>query len=75
MLTDAVVETIPGMDALQRAAFGQTEAEVKETDHETKDNGGPPARPVNDTQIEEFLKEQYKSKSGKDMPKIGEDKD
>lgn len=33
-----------------------------------------PKRPDHDLQVEEFLKEQYRSKNGPDMPKVGEDK-
>ena len=39
-----------------------------------QDDGTPPTRPANDTQVEEFLKDQYKSTKG-EMPKLGADND
>jgi hypothetical protein len=38
------------------------------------DDGNPPTRPTHDVQVEEFIKHQYKSSSGGDMPEVGEDK-
>jgi hypothetical protein len=37
-------------------------------------DGSAPQRPEHDVQVEEFIKEQYKSKSGQAMPDV-EDKD
>jgi hypothetical protein len=41
---------------------------------EDMDSQTMPRRPEHDLQIEEFLKEQYKSKTGADMPNVGEGK-
>jgi hypothetical protein len=44
----------------------------KERKDEDIDSETMPKRPDHDLQVEEFLKEQYKSRSGADMPKVGE---
>lgn len=42
---------------------------------EQSNTGTPVKRPHHDVQVEEFLKDQYHSRSGKDMPKLGEGND
>lgn len=53
---------IPGVSKLQQVAYdqGEPENDVKAT--------GPPERPEHDVQVEQFLRKQYHSKSGNNMP-------
>lgn len=48
----------------------KSQASVNE-ESPNKDSGGI-ERPDNDVQVEEFLRKQYRSKSGKDMPSVAE---
>jgi len=59
---EKVCSYIPGVSKLQQAVFEQGDAEVA-----TKLEG-PPTRPDHDVQVEEFLRNQYLSKSGDGMP-------
>ncbi|TVY36329.1 hypothetical protein LOCC1_G007916 [Lachnellula occidentalis] len=63
-LVEKVCSYIPGVSTLQQAAFEQ--GPPKE---ENKDSG-PPNRPDHDVQVEEFLRKQYRSKSGDGMPDL-----
>lgn len=59
---------IPGGETIEKTVFGATETDMKAARGEIQDDGTPPTRPANDTQIEEFLKTQYKSKPGQGLP-------
>ena len=72
MLTLSAISYIPGGSALEKAIYGSSDAEMKAAQGSVRNDGTPPTRQANDTQIEEFLKDQYKSKKG-DVPKLGED--
>lgn len=63
------------MSSLQQSMDGQTSDNnaSEPASGGTINNGQAPRRPDHDVQVEEFLKDQYKSKSGKDMPELGED--
>ncbi len=75
-LTSCVaISYIPGGSALEKSIYGASDADMAATKGEVKDDGSPPTRPQNDVQVEEFLKSQYKSKSGSRMPELGEDVD
>jgi hypothetical protein len=72
LLISKVCSYIPGIGALQHAISSKgTEGEEqdKKVDYEA-----PPKRPEHDLQIEEFLKEQYKSHRGAGMPDVGQAK-
>lgn len=49
-----------------------TNSTTNRTEKGIIDDGKPPQRPEHDVQVEEFIKEQYKSKSGTEMPEVGE---
>lgn len=66
------ISYIPGGPAVEKAIYGTSDAQINAAQGNIRDNGTPPTRPANDTQVEEFLKEQYKSKQG-DLPEIGQD--
>jgi len=72
---DGLVEK--GVSALQEAAFEQgPEHSNSSSGNGSASDNGTPVRPDNDVQVEEFLRAQYKSsKTAKDMPKLGSDKD
>jgi len=59
---------IPGLSSLT----GQTPSSETTSRQGPMDEGKPPTRPDHDVQVEEFLKGQYKSKSGDAMPNVGE---
>lgn len=52
---------IPGASTIQSTVQGKQKASTSEA--KTVDDGKPPTRPANDTQVEEFLKEQYRSRN------------
>jgi hypothetical protein len=60
---DAAASYIPGASIVQSAIQGEQGGAEREA---TVDTGKPPTRPANDVQVEEFLKEQYKSRSTED---------
>jgi hypothetical protein len=60
---------IPGAKAVEKAIWGE-QVQNESTTHDIKDDGIPPTRPQNDTQVEEFLRKQYKSQSGADMAEV-----
>jgi hypothetical protein len=62
---------IPGISMLQQSVFGQGPEEQPRKERCSNDNA-PPIRPDHDVQVEEFLRTQYKSKSGPRMPNVGE---
>lgn len=66
------ISYIPGGPALEKAVFGTSDAQINAAQGNIRDDGTPPTRPQNDTQVEEFLRGQYKSTKG-NVPKIGED--
>jgi hypothetical protein len=67
-----VVSYIPSLSSLHKSQpEPNSEDERKDEDINSQTM---PKRPEHDLQVEEFLKEQYKSKSGKDMPIVGEGK-
>lgn len=49
-----------------------TEQKEAETHLDHKDDGGV-RRPDHDLQVEEFLKEQYKSKAGRGLPSVADE--
>lgn len=60
---------------LVKGIWSGTEHDQKtEGKKEDLNSGTLPKRPDHDVQVEEFLKEQYRSKGGADMPNLGEDK-
>lgn len=68
LTTNTAASCIPGASTVQSVIQGRQEAKVE-------DVGKPPTRPENDVQVEEFLKEQYRSRStDEDTSKPGEDK-
>ena len=61
---------IPGMSSSNKSQpESSSEEQIKDEDTNSKTM---PKRPEHDLQVEEFLKEQYKSKSGANMPSVGE---
>lgn len=66
------ISYIPGGPALEKAIYGTSDADINAAQGNVQDDGIPPTRPQNDTQVEEFLRGQYKSKKG-DAPEFGED--
>jgi hypothetical protein len=52
----------------------QDQSSEEERKDEDINSQTTPKRPEHDLQVEEFLKEQYKSKIGADMPNVGEGK-
>lgn len=60
------------MSSLHRSQPEQSSEEERKV--EGLNSQTTPKRPEHDLQVEEFLKEQYKSKSGADMPNVGEGK-
>ncbi|KFY41471.1 hypothetical protein V494_02983 [Pseudogymnoascus sp. VKM F-4513 (FW-928)] len=67
------VSYIPGASTVQSAIQGEQDTTVSEAGAE--DIKKPPTRPANDVQVEEFLEEQYRSRSTNDeTPKPGENK-
>ena len=61
LTTNAAASYIPGASTVQSAIQGKHGATASEA--EVKDVGKPPTRPANDVQVEEFLKDQYRSRS------------
>lgn len=61
LTTNAAASYIPGVLAAQSIIQGKKGATA--TEPKVEDVGKPPTRPENDVQVEEFLKEQYRSKS------------
>ncbi|RDL41210.1 uncharacterized protein BP5553_01189 [Venustampulla echinocandica] len=72
---DSLVEK--GVTMLQEATFEQgPERNNNSSKNDRKSStDAPPRRPDNDVQVEEFLRDQYKSKNSKDMSKVGSGKD
>jgi len=60
------------MSSLHRSQPEQSSEEERRD--EDLNSRTTPKRPEHDLQVEDFLKEQYKSKSGADMPNVGEGK-
>ncbi|KAK7910946.1 hypothetical protein PG985_013427 [Apiospora marii] len=60
-VTDTVTEYIPAA-----AKVLGTEKKAEEKSPEPETNPGPPERPHHDVNIEEFVREQHRSKKGKD---------
>jgi len=52
-----------GVSKLQQTTFEQGPAD--------KTKGGPPNRPDHDVQVEQFLRNQYHSRSEDGMPEVG----
>lgn len=71
LMTEAAA-SIPGIATLQKSVFGvEPEPETKKDPNECDNSNAPPQRPVHDVQVEEFLRTQYKSKTGEGMPELG----
>ncbi|KFY45144.1 hypothetical protein V495_03104 [Pseudogymnoascus sp. VKM F-4514 (FW-929)] len=62
-IVEKAASYIPGASIVQSAIQGEQGGAEREA---TVDTGKPPTRPANDVQVEEFLKEQYKSRSTED---------
>lgn len=54
------------------AEGNETSEETSEEKQENPTPGPAVKRPEHDLHVEEFIKEQYKSRSGADMPNVGE---
>ncbi|TAQ87865.1 hypothetical protein B7494_g3829 [Chlorociboria aeruginascens] len=65
---EKVSSYIPSVNSLQQSMF-QKEPQVNAKD--TKDDGRAPVRPDHDVQVEQFLRDQYHSRSGEGMPNPG----
>lgn len=61
LTTNAAASYIPGASTVQSAIQGKQGVTASEA--KVEDVGKPPTRPANDVQVEEFLKEQYRSRS------------
>ncbi|OBT70444.1 hypothetical protein VE03_00035 [Pseudogymnoascus sp. 23342-1-I1] len=72
-IVERAASYIPGASTVQSTIQGKQGSAAREANVE--DDGKPPTRPANDVQVEEFLKEQYRSRStNDDTPKPSEDK-
>ncbi|KFZ09978.1 hypothetical protein V502_08393 [Pseudogymnoascus sp. VKM F-4520 (FW-2644)] len=72
-IVEKATSYIPGASTVQSAI--QSKQGVTASEGKVEDVGKPPTRPANDVQVEEFLKEQYRSRStDDDTLKAGEGK-